>query len=317
MRVRGQELDIDFIEELDAYTFNRVRVRDNKLQACSPFREDSRPSFAVNLENGTWIDSGADVDHLKKGNFISLLALLRDTDYEEVEQYLIDKYGINYSDVSGLDLKLHLDLTIKDETDFTGGIMYKYSRYLDKVRGIDEWVQRLFNTTEDVVDGVRCIGIGWYDMQGKLINIKYRGIDDKKFWYVKNGKPIKNHLFGLDLFIKNRSDELWITEAEIDAMYLWTLGKKAVALGRGSVNEEQIDKIKKSGAKTVVIATDNDKVGRALAKTLAEELQMYMDVKIFEHPEGVKDVNELPLSIGDKLDDMVRNVIISICLENI
>lgn len=314
MRVRGQELDIDFIEELDAYKFNKVKLRGDKLQACSPFRDDTRPSFAVNLENGTWIDSGADMEHLKKGNFISLLALLRDTDYEEAEQYLLDKYGINYSDTSGLDLKLHLDLDIEDEAEFTGGIMYKYSRYLDKVRGIDECVQRLFNTTEDVVDGVRCIGIGWYDMQGKLISIKYRGIDDKKFWYVKNGKPIKNHLFGLDLFIKNRSEELWVTEAEIDAMYLWTLGKKAVALGRGSVNEEQIDRLKKSGAKTLVIATDNDAVGRALAKTLTEELQMYLDVKVFRHPEGVKDVNELPKSIRDELDFLVENVAFNICL---
>ncbi|HBF7594771.1 TPA: toprim domain-containing protein [Clostridioides difficile] len=313
MRVRGQELDIDFIEELEQYTFSRARVRENKLQACSPFRDDSRPSFAVNLDNGTWIDSGADVDHLKKGNFISLLALLRDTDYEEAEQYLLDKYGINYSDTSGLDLKLHLDLKVQ-EPEFTGGILYKYSRYLDKIRGIDVEVQKLFNTTEDVIDGVRCIGIGWYDMQGKLISIKYRGIDDKKFWYVKNGKPIKNHLFGLDVFIKNRTDELWVTEAEIDAMYLWTLGKRAVALGRGSVNEEQIDKLKKSGAKTIVIATDNDAVGRALAETLINELQMYMDVKVFRHPKGVKDVNELPQSVRDELDFMVENVSFTICL---
>ena len=97
-------------------------------------------------------------------------------------------------------------------------------------------------------------------------------------------------------------------------MYLWTLGKKAVALGRGSVNEEQIDKLKKSGAETLVIATDNDNVGRALAKTLAEELQMYMDVKIFRHPDGVKDVNELPQSIRDELDFLVENVAFNICL---
>ena len=131
MRVRGQELDIDFIEELDLYTFDKARIRDNKLQSCSPFRPDTKPSFAVNLENGTWIDSGADFDNMKKGNFVSLLALLRDTDYEEVEDYLIDKYGIKYDNADNLNLKLHLDLSIEDNSEFKGGILYTYSKYLD------------------------------------------------------------------------------------------------------------------------------------------------------------------------------------------
>ena len=312
MRVRGQELNIDFIEELEEYDFKKARLRGNKLQACSPFRDDHRPSFAVNLDNGTWIDSGADVEQLKKGNFITLLALLRDTDYEEVEEYLIEKYGINYTDTSTLDLRLHLDLEMETEPEFMGGLFYSYSEYLDKVRGIDVEVQKLFNTTEEDKKDGRCIGIGWYDMHGKLISIKYRSTTEKKFWYVGNGKSIKNHLFGLDVFIKNRSDELWITEAEIDAMYLWTLGKKAVALGRGSVNEAQIDLIKRSGASTIVIATDNDKVGRALADTLIKELSPYFTVKVFKHPEEIKDVNELPKYKKNELDYLVENVAFSI-----
>ena len=306
MRIRGQELDIDFIEELDMYTFDKVRIRDNKLQSCSPFRPDTKPSFAVNLENGTWIDSGADFDHMKKGNFVSLLALLRDTDYEEVEDYLIDKYGIKYDNADDLDLKLHLDLNIEDNAEFNGDMFYIYSRYLDKIRGIDDHIQRLFNTTQEVIDGIECVGIGWCNMHGRLINIKYRGIHDKKFWYAKNGKPIKNHLFGMDLYIKHRTPELWIVEGEIDAMYLWTLGKRAVALGRGSVNDKQLDLLKVCGAETIVIATDNDKVGKAVGQVIKDELKMYFNIKQFKHPEGIKDVNELPCDCV--LDDLVEDI---------
>lgn len=302
MQIRGQEIDVDYLEELEPYTFNRQRIRDNKLQACSPFREDSRPSFAVNLDTGTWIDSGAEYDHLKKGNFISLLALLRDTDYSEVEEYLLDKYGVINYEANSLSLKLNLDLKMEGNT-FNKKLEYRYSRYLDKIRGIDPEIQKLFNVSE--VNNA--VAFGWYNIQGKLINIKYRSVLDKSFWYESDGTPIKDHIYGLNVFIKNRSEELWITEAEIDCMYLWSLGKKAVALGRGSVNDRQIDLIKKSGASTIVIATDNDAVGHQLRDVLIRELSPYFNIKKFNHPEGIKDVNELDNSTNlDKLTEKIQ-----------
>lgn len=315
MRIKGQELDIDFIEELEEYTFKKARVRANKLQACSPFRDDNKPSFAVNLDTGTWIDSGADDDYLRKGNFIKLLSLLRDTDYEEVEQYLLDKYSINFKDTSSLDLRLHLNLEVNQNAlNNIDDAEFKYSSYLDKVRGIDASIQKLFNTSQEEINGSQAVSFSWYNMQGKLINIKYRDINTKKFWYMEHGESIKNHLFGLDKFLRYRSSELWIVEAEIDAMYLWTLGKRAVALGRGSINEAQIELLKMSGADTIVVATDNDKVGRAVARIIADELNAYFTVKIFRHPDGVKDVNEVHEKDRHLLDICLEEYLIKLDL---
>ena len=66
LKVRGRILDVDYYEELEPYLdrFNRVKLTGEKLISCSPFRPDTSPSFAVNLFNGTWIDSGSIYDDL-------------------------------------------------------------------------------------------------------------------------------------------------------------------------------------------------------------------------------------------------------------
>lgn len=294
MRIRGQELDINYEEELDGIDFVHSKIRENKLQACSPFREDSHPSFAINLENGLWIDSGADEDRFKKGNIVSFLALIRDTPYEEIEDYLLEKYAINFEDTSKLELKINLDHKVKTEKpiiDFTAE--YKYSRYLDKFRGINVEVQELFNTFETEIKGQKVIGMGWYDKSGRLINIKYRCIHSKHFFYEENGEPIKPHLFGLHRIMQVNPSEIWIVESEIDAMYLWSCGIYAVALGRASVNDSQLKLLKNTGASSIVIATDNDPVGRLVKDVLAEELLPYFKVQELVFPNGIKDVNEL------------------------
>lgn len=59
MKIRDYELDVNIKEELDNFEWSNEQVRGHKFQACSPFRDEKRPSFAVNLETGTWKDSGA------------------------------------------------------------------------------------------------------------------------------------------------------------------------------------------------------------------------------------------------------------------
>lgn len=108
MIIRGYELDLDILEELENFTFTSSRIRGNKFQSCSPFRNEKSPSFAVNLDNGTWIDSGAVTEDYRKGNFISLLAYLRSETYSDIEDYLIEKYGTILGDVEALELEINL-----------------------------------------------------------------------------------------------------------------------------------------------------------------------------------------------------------------
>src|SRR5690606_8349900 len=97
IKIRGQTLNVDIETELREFEWSRPRWTSDKLLAASPFRYDSHPSFFVNLEGeyaGSWADSGYYDEDWKSGNFVKLLAFLRQETYEETEEYLLSEYGI-------------------------------------------------------------------------------------------------------------------------------------------------------------------------------------------------------------------------------
>src|SRR5690606_41797674 len=85
----------DIRTELGQYEWRRATWTDEKLVACSPFRDDHTPSFYVYLRDtptapaGSWGDSGTG----DRGNFIRLCALLRHVSEGEAREYLKHQYG--------------------------------------------------------------------------------------------------------------------------------------------------------------------------------------------------------------------------------
>ncbi|WP_206566722.1 hypothetical protein, partial [Enterobacter cancerogenus] len=104
-------------------------------------------------------------------------------------------------------------------------------------RGIDEKTQRLFNIGYD--RDSKAITIPWHNRAGALVNIKVRSVKEKKFWYYQGGDKISNHVYGLDLIVSRQIKRVYITEAEIDCMYLWANGLPAVAIGGSSLSLSQ------------------------------------------------------------------------------
>lgn len=152
MKVREHDIDVDVLEEIDPYldSFNMYRIRGEELQACSPFRDESTPSFNINLNTGLWIDFGA-TDTYSSGNLLTLLAFLMETSYESVEALLLDKYLGILAEVDGFELSVVLE---EEETYRTYAqeelkpfLSYR-SPYLDN-RGITDKVQRAFKTGYD------------------------------------------------------------------------------------------------------------------------------------------------------------------------
>lgn len=305
MNIKGQELDINYYEELEPFLdrFERMQIRGEELTACSPLRDEKRPSFSINLNTGLWIDRGGEGTN-SRGNIISLLAHLRQETYGETMDYLLEVYGHKLDNADGLtlDLQLQLDpaeVTLLSQEKYENRIN-KPSEYL-KNRKIDIETQKLFNT--GISEKGDAICLPWHDWQGRIINMKYRSIEGKDFWYSSGGQPVKKHLYGLflvlDLHRKQRKHNkqlspVYIVESEIDALYLWTIGKPAIALGGSSISEQQLELlIGKLSDCEIILATDNDIVGKKVRKVLTEELGGYFTVKELEIPEGYKDVNEL------------------------
>lgn len=292
--VKGQNLNIDVQEELEPYLdrFDQYKIRDDKLQARSPFREDSHPSFAVNLENGSWIDSGA-VGNYHKGHFIQLLAFLREEEVEETAEYLLDIYSFERLDTSSLKLDMS-GLVVQEELPFIPEEQlqqYAYrSPYLGH-RGISEAVQKLFRVGYDRKN--KAVVMPHTDSHGNVINIKFRSVQKKQFWY-SGGQKVKNYLYGLYQCRQVMLPILYVVESEIDCMRLWTEGIPAVALGTAHMSRRQQVALLTSPAETLVIATDNDSAGEQCAKQIATALSGYMNVGRLVFPDGaIKDICDM------------------------
>lgn len=295
LKVNGYLLEVDYAEELEIYMdkFERVRIRGEKLQACSPFRNEKNPSFAVNLDNGSWVDSGADSEAERKGSFISLLAYFRGESYEDTAEYLLEKYTHILDDADSLKLNLNLsmeqDVVLLHQEKYED-VIGKPSDYL-RSRKISDEVQKLFNC--GIGRKGDSVAIPWHDKHGRIINIKYRSMKGKEFWFSKGGQPIKFHVYGLWLVRLKNIKEVWAVESEIDALYLWSLGIPAIAFGGASMNVVQKNLILNSGIESLVVATDNDVVGQRFGKVLADELIGYLKIKKISIPSEKKDVNDL------------------------
>ncbi|MFT4413168.1 toprim domain-containing protein [Fredinandcohnia humi] len=305
--IRGYEVDVDVARELNKYDWNRARFAGEKFLACSPFRNERHPSFAVRLDNGVWIDSGSDDEEWRKGNFVKLLAWLRNETYEETEDYLLVEYrSLDFKNVDELELNLNLSLEEEKKflplnSDVLKPYLFRHS-YLGKERGIEERYQRAFRV--GYCKQSRAITFPWFDKNGSLINIKFRSVKDKRFWYYAGGQPIKKHLYGLHIVYKTNSKRVFVVESEIDCITLWQNQIPAIALGGANLTKRQRELILQSPIETVVIATDNDKAGKKIAKSIIQELNGLLELEEIILPEYAKDVNDLSsdeiMSIVDK-----------------
>ena len=286
-------MNIDYLAELEPFMdqFENSRIRGDKLQSCSPFRYEKRPSFAVNLENGTWIDSGAPSEEHYKGNFISLLSFLRQEDYEDTADYLQRTYGYG---VTKDKLKVHCSVGAEDLPVYNWKDMkdlHYRSPYLAK-RGISEEVQRLFCIGYD--KNSKAIAMPWFNLDKKVINVKFRSTYCKKFWYLQEGQLIRNYLYGLPQVISRGYKEVALVESEIDAMYLWSNGIPAIAAGHAGLNSNQLNELRQSGIQSITLAMDNDVAGNRFRKQCKEVLWRSYELYDIQLPPGAKDVNEVP-----------------------
>lgn len=295
INVRGLELPVDIKAEIEHFEWGQPKWSSNRLIACSPFRDERNPSFAVNLENGTFIDSGGDGEW-RKGNFVKLLSFINSESYEETESRLISLYSPQYAELDELKLPDISEWVYEGKAPktFNKSELEPYAfrhPYLEN-RGIPANVQRAFDIGFE--PETNSVVIPWHNAQGEIVSWKHRRVNSKVFWYVKGGQPIRNHLYGIHWVVKRGFKEVWIVESEIDALTLWSKGIPAVAIGTTVLNNAKKDVLLKAGIQSVVIATDNDDGGRKGRRVIIEKLSGLVNLReivwdgIYE-----KDINEI------------------------
>ena len=182
--VDGHPLDVDIMELLTEYSWVRATWKTDKLIAASPFRDESHPSFFVNLTTGAWGDSGAYDEQYASGNLAKLLAYLRNETYEETIEYLVSTYGVRELRpgerivIPTIQMRSENKRIVLDEGLLTP---YKYRNPYLANRGISEGVQRFMGVGYS--QDAKAITLPWRHPDGVLANVKFRQIVGKTFWY--------------------------------------------------------------------------------------------------------------------------------------
>jgi len=290
---------IDVEAELREFEWTRPRWTSDKLIAASPFRYDKTPSFFVRLAPhgkfpaGTWADSGAYDNEWRSGNFVKLLAFLRNESYEETEEYLRTKYAPRFDgSIAFIPPRFRIE---RARQALNLDISPVISDYLIN-RGISEEVQRMFGVGYDAAQ--KAIILPWRLADGRLANVKYRKTFGKAFWYERDGWPIRELVFGINLFYYCKRSQAVICEAEIDALSFWTAGIPAIAIGGATFNEMKRDIILRSPIEELIIATDNDKAGERLRAEIERMMKGRMRLKNARIEGGWKDANEALIKGG-------------------
>lgn len=316
MLIREHEIEVDVLEELDLFEWEKVRKHGAEFQACSPFRNERKPSFYINLETGMWIDHGAEDETWKKGNLISLLSFLHNISYEETETMLLERYNVIIDDVEGMELNINIQMDDVPPKTFTRDelkdYLFRNKAYLLS-RGVSEEVQKQFIVGYDKKS--KAVAFFWMDaFTGKVVNVKFRSTKGKQFYYIRGGQPVSKHVFGLYQVIQNKCGKAYIVESEIDAMYLWSMGIPAIALGGSYLSADQKRKLLLSGVETFVIATDADKAGERIKASLIKELAGHVELLKVTLPDYAKDINEVKPEDIKKVTDSEEPITLKVNL---
>lgn len=316
--IRETPVNVDIRAELEEFEWHRARWTHNKLIAASPFRYDRSPSFFVRLESdgdypaGLWHDSGAYDEDYQSGEFVKLIAFLRNETWGESADYLLYKYAGMDSDKRVLVMPNLRRATVYKplpESTITPAI----SAYLSK-RGISEAVQQEARTGYGQYSGFTALP--WYIADGRLANVKYRKTRGKAFFYESDAWPIRRLVYGAES-IKTPDDPLIICEAEIDALSWRTAGLQAVAIGGVAFTDEQADIIRRLPVGSLVLAGDNDKAGQAFNRRVYAEMRG-IAMKLLDYGDiAHKDANAILKAQGSEALRRLASEAISIPMFNV
>jgi twinkle protein len=182
-------------------------------------------------------------------------------------------------------------------------------RHLDwlSARGISAGTAHRYNLIGEEISGQAVVGFPYYDEKGNVVAVKKRFTNDKKFLCWQSPQSF----FGLRQITKG--DDVVIVEGEMDVLAMAEIGIKAVSVPNGAslkVSEGRIDPSEDSkfkflwsakeyldAAKRIIIATDADAPGEALAEEIARRVGRERCWRV-SFPEGAKDSNDVLLKHG-------------------
>jgi replicative DNA helicase len=281
-----------FLKENDLH----FRATDTHLQLNCPLCTDSRERLGIKIE----VSESKEEDHFwacfncnSGGKKIRTLAKAMG-----VLKKLNRKEFVEYKDED----KVKIDQDLGNRTEAAIRENRGTLKYLIEERKLSKACIKHFRLGHrsdfeddegDIYDAGPHVAIPYYEY-GKLVNIKYRSIDpdvDKK-WKWRREKGGKTALFNSDVLGNMEYDSVYIAEAEIDAMSIWTAGVHnvvSVTAGAKAFKQDWYDRLERF--EKIYLVMDNDKDGQLGARKLAKRLGLNRCYNVLL-PDGIKDPND-------------------------
>ena len=283
---------------VDGYV--KTKKSGSEFVACCPFHNEKTPSFKIRRSNDFYKCFGCG----KSGDVFSFIIEMENCSFTEAVKKVAERY--NYE----------LDITIKDYIKPAERIEKINPAYIDwfERRGISNNTLLRFKITQ---------GIEWmpkskaevpvvcfnYFKKEELVNIKFRG-PSKDFKLAKDAELI---FYNIDSI--QDKDEVVIVEGEIDCLSMYEAGIYnciSVPNGtapKGNMQLKYLDNCYEYfvNKKKIIIATDNDEVGKLLKEELSRRLGKEICYQI-DYPIDCKDSNDILNKHGKKiLKDLLEN----------
>lgn len=114
-----------------------------------------------------------------------------------------------------------------------------------------------------------CITFPVKDISGNILFFAKRAVDRKYFHYPES---VEKPLYGIYELSKTNAKEVYICESILDALFIWTCGKYAIALN-GLGSWEQIKEIEQLLQRKIILALDNDERGKNAREKLKQRIK--------------------------------------------
>lgn len=241
------------------------KERNNSAILNCPFCGDTEKKFAVSLSDGAF--NCLRLNNCgRKGSFTDLQRAMGDKPVHVDNDSMLRRHVTKQYDVPKPNVNNLTDAALKflRGRKFTDATIHKF-----RIKS---------------VAGKNAVALPYYK-DGKVVAIKYRCIDEKKFWVEKNQEPV---LFNRDMIA---GDTLIVVEGEFDAVAMGEYGIDAVSVPNGAQSVEWIehewDFLQRF--QNIILCYDNDTAGESKIYDIANRLGLW---RCYRATLPYKDANE-------------------------
>lgn len=276
-------------------------VTTSEFSIICPFHEDINPSMRINLSDGSFFCFGCEA----KGNAYNFVQKVH-PELNDLQALVVLEKILNSNDIKKLEIKYRKKRRMQDGQALTEAKDYYYGlRTTDWNKPSNKEEQQIIDYMKQRGFSARALNIAQCKMNYNIAypfifpildNGKFKGwvgrttnkyVEKKRKYLYNEGFRKRDTLCGT----YEQNKVVYLCEGFMDYLSLKTRGhlKNVCAILGWHISDEQVQKLKQKGVKTVVSVLDNDKCGNKGT----EYLKQFFEVIRFEYPEGVKDPGEM------------------------